>query len=139
MRLPPAQNALAVLTVLVGAAVLLYRPFHPISRPSPRVPQRFYGIASWYGGAEALNRRAANGEPFDRGALTAALWGAPFGAHARITNLLNGRAVTVEITDRGPAWWLPGRVVDLSPAAFSQLSPLKRGLIPVAVEWWCSN
>ena len=57
----------------------------------------------------------------------------PFGTHVRVTDLATGRSVTVVVDDRGP--FAPGRVIDLSPEAFSALSPLGHGVVQVALSW----
>ena len=65
--------------------------------------------------------------------MTAAHPTLPFGTVVRVTNLENGRAVTVTIRDRGP--WGDGRIIDLSKDAFAQLAPLSEGVIPVRIRW----
>lgn len=57
----------------------------------------------------------------------------PFGTVVRVTNVANGKQVTVTIRDRGP--YIDGRVIDLSDTAFKQLSPISRGVLNVKVEW----
>ena len=57
----------------------------------------------------------------------------PFGTVVRVTNMANGKQVTVTIRDRGP--YIDGRVIDLSDTAFTQLSPTSRGVLNVKVEW----
>lgn len=89
-------------------------------------------VASWYGGALA-GRTMANGDPFDPDALTAAYWEVPFGTMLTVTSIATGRAVDVEVTDRGPAKCL-GRCVDLSREAFSRIADLDAGLVHVTVE-----
>ena len=64
--------------------------------------------------------------------LTAAHPWLPFGTHVTVTNLANGRSVTVVINDRGP---FGGRIIDLSPQAFARLAPLPTGVIPVKLVW----
>jgi rare lipoprotein A len=51
----------------------------------------------------------------------------------RVTDLSSGRTVIVLIDDRGP--FAPGRIIDLSPEAFSVLSPLGRGVLDVSISW----
>jgi rare lipoprotein A len=68
------------------------------------------GIASVYS-----DTRTASGEAMIAGAMTAAHRTLPFGTRVTVTNRHNGRAVLVQITDRGP--FVRGRVIDLSPAA----------------------
>ena len=91
------------------------------------------GLASWYGGGEKLNKYTASGDVFDPEALTCAVWAVPFGTYLRVTNLGNGCSVLVKVNDRGPAKRL-GRLLDLSQRAFSEIAPLKEGLIKVKVE-----
>jgi peptidoglycan lytic transglycosylase len=77
------------------------------------------GIASWY-------------DPPWSG-LTAAHPTLPFGTHVTVTDVETGRSVTVVIDDRGP--FSPGKIIDLSPEAFSVLRPLGTGIIDVRLSW----
>lgn len=93
--------------------------------------QTEYGIASYY--ADKFNGRGtASGEVFDNSQLTAAHISLPFGTMLRVTNLANGLSVDVRVNDRGP--YGPGRVVDLSTAAFESIGSLGSGLLNVRVE-----
>lgn len=69
------------------------------------------GIASYYW----QGTRTASGARFNPGGLTAAHRTLPFGTRVLVTNLNNGRSVTVTINDRGP--FIKGRVIDLSRGA----------------------
>ncbi|HEX2052224.1 MAG TPA: ubiquitin-like domain-containing protein [Actinomycetota bacterium] len=57
----------------------------------------------------------------------------PLGTVVRVTNLSNGKQVTVTIRDRGP--YVDGRIIDLSDTAFKQLSPQSSGVLNVKIEW----
>jgi uncharacterized protein YabE (DUF348 family) len=57
----------------------------------------------------------------------------PFGTVVRVTNLTNGRTVTVTIRDRGPVG--EGRIIDLSDDAFRQIAGLEEGVVPVRIRW----
>jgi rare lipoprotein A len=70
-----------------------------------------HGFASYY----KTGRRTANGERFNPMGYTAAHRSLPFGTMVRVTNLKNGKSVTVRINDRGP--FVGGRVIDLSYGA----------------------
>lgn len=87
------------------------------------------GTASYYG---RRTGRTASGERLDPNALTAAHRTLPFGTLVRVTTVSGSRSVVVRINDRGP--FVRGRVIDLSPAAFSQLAPLSCGLVRVRLE-----
>ena len=77
------------------------------------------GTASWYGPG-FHGKKTASGNRFNQHALTAAHRHWPLGTRARVTNLKNGKAVTVTINDRGP--YRGGRVIDLSRAAAQRLA-----------------
>ncbi|WP_339898105.1 septal ring lytic transglycosylase RlpA family protein [uncultured Gilvimarinus sp.] len=89
------------------------------------------GEASFYA-AKFQFRKTASGERFNQLAKTAAHRTLPFGTKVRVTNLENGRDIVVKINDRGP--FIPGRVIDLSRSAFSELADTKVGLIDVKLE-----
>ena len=100
----------------------------PPTRPS--LEEAEVGLASYY--ADRFHgRRTASGERYDRNAFTAAHRRLPFGARVKVTNLDNGRAVTVRINDRGP--FVSGRVIDLSYAAAARLGMLRNGIVKVRV------
>ena len=83
------------------------------------------GIASWYGG-KFHGRRTSNGEVYDMNAMTAAHKTLPMNTHLLVTNLENGREVTVRVNDRGP--FVRGRIIDLSRRAADELDISKQGL-----------
>jgi rare lipoprotein A len=86
------------------------------------------GKASWYGpGFDG--RRTASGERFDRHAYTAAHRTLPHGTRVLVTNLGNGRSVTVRINDRGP--FARGRILDLSYAAARDIGMIPTGTATV--------
>ncbi|TBU97895.1 septal ring lytic transglycosylase RlpA family protein [Stutzerimonas kirkiae] len=89
------------------------------------------GKASWYGSPHH-GKKTASGERFDQHAMTAAHRTLPFGTRVRVTNLDNGREVTVRINDRGP--FKRGRVIDLSRAAAQRLDMLRAGIAPVRIQ-----
>lgn len=87
--------------------------------------------ASQYGGGERLNAHTANGERFNWHALTAASMSLRIGTRVHVTNLNNGRSVTVRINDRGPARWTH-RCIDLTTAAAHRIG--LGGLAPVSLR-----
>ncbi|WP_243389780.1 septal ring lytic transglycosylase RlpA family protein [Arboricoccus pini] len=89
------------------------------------------GKASWYGPG-LHGRQTASGDSFDQNALTAAHRRLPLGSTVMVTNLQNGRSVTVLINDRGP--FVPGRVIDLSRAAARDLGMTRSGVARVRIE-----
>jgi rare lipoprotein A len=89
------------------------------------------GLASWYG-PDFHGKKTANGEVYDQDGLTAAHKTLPFNTIVRVTNLDNGRQVTVRINDRGP--YVQGRVIDLSRAAARQIRMIGPGTARVRIE-----
>lgn len=89
------------------------------------------GKASYY--ARSFHgEETANGETFNQNALVAAHKTLPFGTEVQVTNLDNGKQVTVRINDRGP--FKPGRIIDLSRVAAGKIDLLEEGLAPVEIE-----
>ncbi len=89
------------------------------------------GGASWYGPG-FHGRLSANGETFNQYALTAAHRTLPFGTNVLVTNLYNGRQVTVRINDRGP--YAGDRIIDLSQGAAEVIGLIDSGVGTVQID-----
>lgn len=74
----------------------------------------------------------AFGETFDMHAMTAAHRTYPQNTMVRVTNIANGKSVTVRINDRGP--FVQGRDMDLSLAAFLAIEERSKGVIMARFE-----
>ena len=59
------------------------------------------GIASWYG-TKFNHKLTSSGEPYNMLAMTAANKVLPLPTFVQVTNLENGRQITVKVNDRGP-------------------------------------
>jgi uncharacterized protein YabE (DUF348 family) len=92
---------------------------------SPTIPQRAAG------GHHATGQATWYDPPWS--GLTAASPWIPFGTRVTVTDRATGRTVIVVIDDRGP--FGAGRIIDLSPEAFSALAPLGRGVLDVRISW----
>ncbi|MGP9822556.1 septal ring lytic transglycosylase RlpA family protein [Salinarimonas sp. NSM] len=90
------------------------------------------GLASWYG-ARFHGRRTANGEVFDRFALSAAHTTMPLPSYARVTNLDNDRSIIVRVNDRGP--FHGRRIIDVSRAVADTLAFRGAGVARVRVDY----
>jgi len=90
------------------------------------------GLATWYGAGHHL-KSTANGEVFDRFALSAAHTTLPLPSIVEVTNLDNGRAIQVRVNDRGP--FKNGAIIDLSQAAAQQLGFEQQGTARVRVRY----
>jgi rare lipoprotein A len=115
-------------------AVLLFVAFHVFTLCDPAFASEAYaaqGGASWYG-TSAHGKQTANGEIYNRYALTAAHKGLPFGTVVRVHNLKNGKHVLVRVNDRGP--FVQGRIVDVSLKAAQILGMTNAGVVPVRLE-----
>jgi len=89
------------------------------------------GLASWYG-ADFHGKLTSNKEIYNMHDLAAAHKTLPFGTHVMVTNLNNGKSITVRINDRGP--FVKGRIIDLSYAAAKALDMVGPGVVPVRIE-----
>lgn len=121
--------SLVALTATLMLASHSYAGFAGRQTDDPAFRQ--VGVASWYGPG-FHGRRTASGERFDQNDLTAAHRNLPLGSEVRVTNLENGRTVTVEINDRGP--YVKNRVLDLSKAAARRLGIIENGVAKVRIE-----
>jgi rare lipoprotein A len=90
------------------------------------------GIASWYGDAFQM-KATANGEIFDLNQFSAAHTTLPLPSMVEVTNLANGRKLTVRVNDRGP--FVGGRIIDLSHAAARELGYDRQGTARVRVRY----
>jgi rare lipoprotein A len=81
------------------------------------------GTASFYA-KEFAGKTMADGTPMDPHGDNAASKTLPLGTTAKVTNLETGQSAVVTIQDRGP--YVPGRIVDLSPATARQIGITQR-------------
>ncbi len=89
------------------------------------------GMASYYSyGFD--KKKTADGEIFNKNALTAAHREFPFGTLLRVTNLSNGKEVEVTVNDRGP--FAKDRIIDLSEAAAKEIGMIQDGTAKVKIE-----
>jgi rare lipoprotein A len=89
------------------------------------------GIASWYG-ADFHAKSTANGEVYDMNELTAAHRTLPLPSLVRVTNLENGRSLTLRVNDRGP--FARGRIIDVSRRGAQLLGFERQGTAKVRVD-----
>jgi rare lipoprotein A len=90
------------------------------------------GLAAYYNDSHQ-GKRTANGETYQKDAYTAAHRTLPFGTKVKVTNLANGRSVTVRINDRGP--YSRNRIIDLSRIAAQEIGLIQRGIARVSIEY----
>ena len=89
------------------------------------------GVSSWYGD-DFHGKPTANGEIFNKNALTAAHKTLPLPSIVRVTNLENKKSVILRINDRGP--FVNDRLIDVSHAAALALGFRDSGLTKVRVK-----
>lgn len=128
MRRPSPSVGAARLWV---AALVLLTSCALFRRQAPPEPGGQVVIVSWYGPG-FHGHQTASGERFDQNDLTAAHRSLPFGTRVLVTNLANGRSVTVRVNDRGPHH--RGRSLDLSRAAARRLGIEHRGTARVRMR-----
>lgn len=100
----------------------------------PRMVDRYreVGVASWYG-VPFHGRKTANGEVYDMHGMTAAHPTLPLPSLVKVTNLQNGRSITVRVNDRGP--FAKRRIIDLSRRAAWELGFKDQGTTDVEVVY----
>lgn len=99
--------------------------------PADDIAYDVTGVASWYGpGFHALS--TASGERYDQDAVSAAHKTLPLPCFVEVTNLDNGRVLTVRVNDRGP--FVDGRIIDLSRRSAQLLGVDRSGTAHVRVR-----
>lgn len=108
--------------------------YHPMS-----VEQALHyeetGIASWYDESSFFGFKRGNtslGEKVGRWDVSGAHKTLPLPCRVRVTNLENGKEVTMRLNDRGP--FIAGRIIDVTPRAARKLGFKEKGLARVKVE-----
>ena len=99
------------------------------------VPNVQRGLASWYGPG-FHGQETASGEIFDQREMVAAHRTLPLGSVIEVTNLENGRRLTVRVIDRGPYGrnYRKGTIVDVSRGAARRLGFIRDGIVRVRLE-----
>ncbi len=107
---------------------IMGKSYTPKHQPSYDV----VGTGSWYG-PNFHGKPTATGEIFDKRALTAAHKTLPLNSMLFVTNLENGRTLTVRLNDRGP--FVGDRILDLSEAAAEALGFKHAGKAKLRVQY----
>ena len=98
--------------------------------PADFTARKRIGKASFYA-AMFAGRKMANGNHMDPHGNNAASKTLPLGTTAKVTNLETGKSAVVVIQDRGP--YVPGRIVDLSPATAKEIGITRRKGVAMVV------
>jgi rare lipoprotein A len=93
------------------------------------------GKATYYG-KKFHGRKTSSGEKFHNDHPVAAHPTWPFGTLVRVTNLANGKTLTVRIIDRGPSrrQRRKGIIIDVSRGAAKVLGFIKQGIARVRLD-----
>ena len=130
----PPLSATPIFTRAPDARVKIGQPYQVLGQwyyPSDDRSYDVTGIASWYGpGFHGLS--TANGEPYDQDGITAAHKTLPLPSFVEVSNLENGRILTVRVNDRGP--FVGARVIDLSRRSAQLLGIDRAGTAKVRVR-----
>jgi rare lipoprotein A len=124
------------LAAAIVALLLATTPTGAVAISGPREYRRVQvGLASYYG--PGFNgEETASGEIFDQNELVAAHRTLPLGSVVRVTNLENGRSVTLRVIDRGPYGrnHRKGCIIDVSKGAARRLKFIKDGIVRVRIR-----
>ena len=98
--------------------------------------ERTCRVTNYGGPDDAVNDFTASKEPFDAYAMAAAHRTLPFGSEVTVTNLVNGKKVTVRVNDSGPSSDRKFRRIclDLTYGAFAKIAKTTEGWIPAKVH-----
>lgn len=90
------------------------------------------GKATYYH-SKFVDRKTSNGQIYRHEKLTAAHKTLPFGTEVTVTNLKNGKSVTVVVNDRGP--FNKHLMIDLSQSAAREIGMMGLGIAPVEISY----
>jgi rare lipoprotein A len=132
------HSAVILLASIVGVAILCL--FSSCSM-TPARAESINLTASWYS-IDSLKKEGtykyskgvmANGQKFRNEGFTCASRDYELKTILKITNLDNGKSVSVRVSDKINKRF-KGKRIDLSKLAFSRIAELKKGIVPVKVE-----
>ena len=125
------SSLLGLLVAVIAVVLVLGRTVESSTPPRPVQ----VGLASWYGPG-FHGEETASGEIFDQREMVAAHRTLPLGSVIRVTNLENGRRVTLRVIDRGPYGrnFRKGTILDVSRGAARRLRMVRDGLVKVRIE-----
>ncbi len=118
-----------------GGREMVGRPYTIAGRTyTPRRDDNYSreGLASWYGPG-FHGRQTANGEVFDKYAISAAHPTLPIPSYVRVTNRSNDRSLIVRVNDRGP--FHGNRIIDVSKTVAEALGFRRNGVARVQVDY----
>jgi rare lipoprotein A len=122
-----------IITILLLVFTLTISSFQTMVKlPEDEITKTQTGVASYYNDKHH-GKKTASGEIYHKAKLTAAHRTLPFGTEVKVTNLTNGKSVTVRINDRGP--YAKGRLIDLSKLAAQEIGLMKMGIAKVKLEY----
>jgi len=107
--------------------------FNKVQDKKNNYKNELYGYSSWYG-PNFDGNPTANGETFDQYAFSAAHRTLPLNSVVRVTNLENGKKITLRINDRGPFVDEHKRILDCSYGAAKKLGFLEKGTAKIKID-----
>lgn len=114
---------MGLLTVILLNILTLTSPADSISKT---------GKATYYA-KKFEGRKTTSGAVYRANKFTAAHKTLPFGTEVTVTNLHNGKSVTVVINDRGP--FGKGLIIDLSVIAAKEIGLYGKGIVPCKITY----
>ena len=133
MRAPAPRGSW--LLAATAALIVALPPAARVAESTGSPPIVQLGLASWYGPG-FHGKETASGEIFDQREMVAAHRTLPLGSVIQVTNLENGRHLTLRVIDRGPYGrnYRKGTILDVSRGAARRLGFIRDGIVRVRIE-----
>lgn len=129
------KNSFSVITL--GVFMWVFVPLVGTAQPTPASPGAssgpIKGICVYYND-KFQGHVLANGEKYDKEALTAAHKTLPFGTMVKVTNLGNNKSVVVHVNDRGPHGGSKAKIIEITSRAAKEIDMIKKGKVEVQIE-----
>ena len=114
---------MSLLTIALFNILTLSAPADSISKT---------GKATYYA-KKFEGRKTTSGAVYRANEYTAAHKTLPFGTEVKVTNLNNGKCVTVVVNDRGP--FGKGLIIDVSSIAAKEIGLYGKGIVPCKITY----
>ena len=129
------ENNFSVIALVVFMWVFV--PFVGTAQPNPASPGAssgpMKGICVYYND-KFQGHVVANGEKYDKEALTAAHKTLPFGTMVKVTNLENNKSVVVRVNDRGSQGGSKAKIIEITSRAAKEIDMIKKGKVQCQIE-----
>jgi len=129
------KNSFSFIALVVF--IWVFMPFVGTAQPNPASPGAssgpMKGIYVYYND-KFQGHVLANGEKYDKEALTAEHKTLAFGTMVKVTNLGNNKSAVVRVNDCSPHGGSKAKIIEITSRAAKEIDMIKKGKVEVQIE-----